>query len=71
VILSPDHSSYIDDSRLALATQIAMGDMRNWLLTLYQDEYVDLAFTTRPKYPAEIRSSPRLKTSLGMSLKAH
>src|SRR5207344_296444 len=29
----------------AQATQIAMGDMRNWLLTLDQEEYVDLALT--------------------------
>ena len=38
-------STYIDDSKLAQATQIAMSDMRNWLLTLDQEEYVDLALT--------------------------
>ncbi len=36
---------YIDDSRLAQATQIAMSDLRNWLLTLDEEEYVDLALT--------------------------
>ena len=38
-------STYIEDSKLAQATQIAMSDMRNWLLTLDQEEYVDLALT--------------------------
>ena len=40
-----DTSSYIDDSKLAQATQIALSDMRNWLLTLDHEEYVDLALT--------------------------
>jgi caspase domain-containing protein len=38
-------SSYIEDSKLAQATQIALSDMRNWLLTLDQEEYIDLALT--------------------------
>jgi hypothetical protein len=38
-------STYIEDSKLTQATQIAMSDMRNWLLTLDQEEYVDLALT--------------------------
>ncbi len=38
-------SNYIDDSKLAQATQIAMSDMRNWLLTLDHEEYIDLALT--------------------------
>ena len=38
-------SNYIDDSKLAQATQIAMSDMRNWLLTLDQEEYIDLTLT--------------------------
>ena len=38
-------SNYIDDSKLAQATRIAVSDMRNWLLTLDQEEYVDLALT--------------------------
>ena len=38
-------SNYIDDTKLTQATQIAMSDMRNWLLTLDQEEYVDLALT--------------------------
>src|SRR5271157_5631276 len=38
-------STYIDDSKLAQVTQIRLEDMRNWLLTLDQEEYVDLALT--------------------------
>ena len=38
-------SNYIDDSKLTQATQIAMSDMRNWLLTLDQEEYIDLTLT--------------------------
>ena len=38
-------SNYIDDSKLSQATQIAMSDMRNWLLTLDQEEYIDLTLT--------------------------
>ena len=39
-------STYIEDSKLAQATEIAMSDMRNWLLTLDQEEYIDLTLTT-------------------------
>ena len=38
-------STYIEDSKLTQATQIAMSDMRNWLLTLDQEEYIDLSLT--------------------------
>src|SRR5512135_2178883 len=38
-------SNYIDDSKLSQATRIAMSDMRNWLLTLDQEEYIDLTLT--------------------------
>ena len=38
-------SNYIEDSGLAQATRIALSDMRNWLLTLDQEEYVDLGLT--------------------------
>ena len=38
-------STYIEDSKLAQATEIAMSDMRNWLLTLDQEEYIDLTLT--------------------------
>ena len=38
-------STYIEDSKLTQATQIAMSDMRNWLLTLDQEEYIDLTLT--------------------------
>src|SRR3954467_12258031 len=37
--------NFIEDSRIAQTTQIALRDMRDWLLTLDQDGYVDLALT--------------------------
>jgi Caspase domain len=40
-----DTRSFIEDSRVAQATNISLRDMRDWLLTLDQDEYVDLALT--------------------------
>lgn len=40
-----DPSVFIEDTRVAQATQIALRDMRDWFLTLDQDEYVDLALT--------------------------
>ncbi len=40
-----DTGSFIEDSRIAQTTQIALRDMRDWFLTLDQDEYVDLALT--------------------------
>ncbi len=39
-------TAYVEDSRLSQSTQIAPGDVRNWLLTLDQEEYVDLALTS-------------------------
>jgi hypothetical protein len=38
-------SAFIEDARVAEATQIEMRDMRDWFLTLDQDGYVDLALT--------------------------
>ena len=52
-------SNYIDDWKLCQATQIAMSDMRNWLLTLDQEEYVDLALTNKG-LSASITSKGRL-----------
>src|SRR4051812_2100697 len=40
-----ESSAFVEDSRIAQATQISMRDMRDWYLTLDQDEYVDLALT--------------------------
>ncbi len=40
-----DTQGFIEDSRIAQATQITLRDMRDWLLTLDQEEYVDLALT--------------------------
>ena len=56
-------SNYIDDSKLTQATQIAMSDMRNWLLTLDQEEYVDLALTNNG-LSASITPKGRLKLVL-------
>ena len=38
-------SAFIEDAEIAQATQVALRDMRDWFLTLDQDEYVDLALT--------------------------
>jgi hypothetical protein len=40
-----DAAGFVPDSHIAQATQIALRDMRDWFLTLDQDEYVDLALT--------------------------
>ena len=56
-------SNYIDDSKLTQATQIAMSDMRNWFLTLDQEEYVDLALT-RAGCSASI--TPKGRLTLGL-----
>jgi len=38
-------SAFIEDTRVAQVTQISLRDMRDWFLSLDQDEYVDLALT--------------------------
>jgi hypothetical protein len=38
-------SAFIEDARIAQATRISPVDMRDWFLTLDQEEYVDLALT--------------------------
>jgi len=38
-------SAFIEDSRIAQATNISPRDIRDWLLTLDHDELVDLALT--------------------------
>ena len=40
-----DSQSFIEDTRICQATKISLRDMRDWLLTLDNDEYVDLALT--------------------------
>ena len=40
-----DSPTFIEDTRVSQATQIALRDMRDWFLTLDQDEYLDLALT--------------------------
>src|SRR3974377_1599241 len=40
-----DTGSLIEARRLPQATKISLRDMRDWFLTLDQDEYVDLALT--------------------------
>src|SRR3954447_5116668 len=56
-------SNFIDDSKLSQATQIDLSDMRNWLLTLDQEEYVDLALTNSG-FSASI--TPKGRLTLGM-----
>jgi uncharacterized caspase-like protein len=38
-----DTGAFIEDRRIAQATRISLRDMRDWFLTLDNDEYVDLA----------------------------
>lgn len=38
-------SAFIEDAKVAQVTRIALRDMRDWFLTLDQDEYVELALT--------------------------
>ena len=40
-----DSQSFIEDIRIAQATKIWLRDMRDWFLTLDNDELVDLALT--------------------------
>ena len=40
-----DSQSFIEDIRIAQATRISLRDMRDWFLTLDNDELVDLALT--------------------------
>jgi hypothetical protein len=40
-----DTGAFIEDSRIAQTTRISLRDMRDWFLTLDNDEYVDLALT--------------------------
>ena len=40
-----DSQSFIEDIRIAQATKISLRDMRDWFLTLDNDELVDLALT--------------------------
>ena len=56
-------STYIEDSKLAQATEIAMSDMRNWLLTLDQEEYIDLTLTNNGR-SASI--TPKGRLTLGL-----
>ena len=40
-----ESQSFIEDTRICQATKISLRDMRDWFLTLDNDEYVDLALT--------------------------
>ena len=61
-------STYIEDSKLTQATQIAMSDMRNWLLTLDQEEYIDLTLTNNGLAPRSRRKGGSRLDSLAPSL---
>ena len=56
-------SAFVEDSRIAQATQIALRDMRDWLLTLDQDELVDLALA-ETGFKASINAKGRLALGL-------
>ena len=40
-----ESQSFIEDTRICQATKISLRDMRDWFLTLDNDEYLDLALT--------------------------
>src|SRR6516225_7772857 len=40
-----ESQTFVEDTRVAQATKIALRDTRDWLLTLDHDELVDLALT--------------------------
>jgi hypothetical protein len=54
---------FVEDSSIAHATTIALGDVRNWLLTLEDDEYINLA-RTEAGYSASITAKGRLAIGL-------
>ena len=56
-------SNYIEDSKLTQATQIAMSDMRNWLLTLDQEEYIDPTLTNNGRTGS---ITPKGRLTLGL-----
>jgi hypothetical protein len=58
-----DSSAFIEDSRIAQTTKIALRDTRDWLLTLDHDEYVDLALTQNG-----LRAAVTAKGRLALSL---
>src|SRR5262245_28321203 len=43
--LPKDSAGFVPDYQVAQATKIALRDMRDWFLTLDEDEYVDLTLT--------------------------
>ena len=56
-------SAFIEDSRVAQVTQISLRDMRDWFLTLDQDEYVDLALT---EGGLKASATPKGRLALGL-----
>jgi hypothetical protein len=58
-----DMSAFVEDSRIARATNIALRDTRDWLLTLDHDELVDLALTENG-----LRASVTAKGRLALGL---
>ncbi len=56
-------SAFIEDTRVAQVTQISLRDMRNWFLTLDQDEYVDLALT---EGGLKASATPKGRLALGL-----
>src|SRR4051812_49013064 len=42
-----DTADFIEEDRISAATQIAPGDLKEWLVMLEGDEYIDIAPTAR------------------------
>src|SRR5262249_22797626 len=55
--------AYIEDTRLAGATKIALADVRDWLETLASDDYINLA-RTQDGLSASIEAKGRLELGL-------
>ena len=58
-----ESQTFVEDARVAEATQIALRNMRDWLLTLDQEELVDLALTKNG-----LRASVTAKGRLALGL---
>src|SRR4051812_12616925 len=56
-------SAFVEDARIAQVTQIALRDIRDWFLTLDQDEMVDLALA-ETGFKASINAKGRLALGL-------
>jgi len=56
-------SAFIEDAKVAQATQISLRDMRDWFLTLEQDDYIELALT---EGGLKASATPKGRLALGL-----